>query len=92
MNRDSLKLICELATSEKDRRLIWVAARQGLTSNTARRLPGISDVIRKSERVNSDIEEYLEIKRAVKDIALAKETVASSKALLLWPPFTSSIK
>lgn len=57
MSRESLKVLCELASSEKDRRLIRVAASHGQTGNQARKSMGISNLRAERERVKEAVKE-----------------------------------
>ena len=69
MSRESLKVLCELASSEKDRRLIHVAASHGQTGSHAQKFMGISNFHAERERVKIAIREYEEIKAAINQIA-----------------------
>ena len=78
MSRESLKVLCELASSEKERRLIRVAASHGQTGNQARKSKGISNLHAERERVKEAVKEYEEIKKAVNEIAQAREGALTS--------------
>lgn len=78
MSRESLKVLCELASSEKGRRLIRVAASHGQTGNQARKSMGISNLHAERERVKEAVKEYEEIKKAVNEIAQAREGALTS--------------
>ena len=90
LNKESLRLLCELASSEKDRRLIRVAASQGHSANAARNSLGISNLTTERERVQEAIDEYVEIKNMVNEIAQAKEDVINSFGLAFSDPDDSS--
>ncbi len=90
LNKESLRLLCELASTEKDRRLIRVAASQGQSANAARNSLGISNLTIERERVQEAIDEYVEIKNMVNEIAQAKEDVINSFGLARSDPDDSS--
>ena len=90
LNKESLRLLCELASTEKDRRLIRVAASQGQSANAARNSLGISNLTVERERVREAIDEYVEIKNMVNEIAQAKEDVRNSFGLACSDPDDSS--
>lgn len=90
LNKESLRLLCELASTEKDRRLTRVAASQGQSANAARISLGISNVTLERERVQNVIEEYMEIKNIVNEVAQAKEDVLSSFGVAYSDPNDSS--
>ncbi|CAB3979645.1 Hypothetical predicted protein [Paramuricea clavata] len=69
-DKGNLKLLCELASSEKDRHLIRVASCQGKSGHKAKRL-GVSN-LNKEKIIYDAMQEYLEIKQAVNKIAQAK--------------------
>lgn len=71
IDKENLKLLCELASSEKDRRLIRVASCQGKSGNEAKRL-GVSNLNKEKKIIYDAMQEYLEIKQAVNKIAQAK--------------------
>ncbi|CAB4005888.1 Hypothetical predicted protein [Paramuricea clavata] len=62
VDKDSLQLMCELASSEKDRKLIRVACCQGKSGNEAKAM-GISNLNKEKAMVYEAIEEYKEIKK-----------------------------
>ena len=68
IDKDCLKVICELASSEKDRKLIQVAAGNSLSGTSAERELGIANFNEKRNKVNTAIEELQQIKIAVNDI------------------------
>ena len=71
INKESLQLLCELASTEKDRRLIRVASCQGMSANEAKAV-GVSNLNEEKRMVFEAVQEYQEIKRAVNKIAQAK--------------------
>ena len=73
-----MRLLCELAISEKDRQLIRVAASQGHSANAARNSLGILNLTTERERVQETTDEYVEIKHMVNEIAQAKKDAIDS--------------
>ena len=71
INRESLQFLCELTSTEKDRRLVKVAACQGMSANEAKEV-GVSNLNEAKGMVFEAVQEYQEIKRAVNKIAQAK--------------------
>ena len=71
INKENLKLLCEMASSEKDKRLIRVASCQGMSGNEAKRL-GVSNLNKEKMKVSEAMQDYLDIKQAVNKIAQAK--------------------
>ena len=71
INKENLKLLCEMASSEKDKRLIRVASCQGMSGNEAKRL-GVSNLNKEKMKVYEAMQDYLDIKQAVNKIAQAK--------------------
>lgn len=68
IDMECLKVICQLASSEKDRKLIQVAAGSGLSGIAAEKELGIANFNEKRTNVNTAIEELQQIKQAVTDI------------------------
>eukprot|EP00112_Aurelia_sp_Birch-Aquarium-sp1_P004497 Seg1510.1 transcript_id=Seg1510.1/GoldUCD/mRNA.D3Y31 product="hypothetical protein" protein_id=Seg1510.1/GoldUCD/D3Y31 len=68
-----LKSLCDLATTEKDKRLIKVAAASGLSQNSAHRELGISNVRRLRDDVENAIAEFELIREDVNDIIECKK-------------------
>ena len=86
LNKESLRLLCELASSEKDRLLIRVAA----SECSKKFLGNIKSAHRERERVQEAIDEYVEIKNMVNEITQAKEDVINSFGLAFSDPDDSS--
>ena len=77
-----MKLLCELATSGKDKRLIRVAASSEMSQRTAQKELGISNVNEERARVAAAIEDLEQIKVAVNQIVESKESSSLSFLVL----------
>ena len=82
IDKNVLKLLCELATSENDKRLIRVAASSGMSQRTAQKELGISNVNEERARVAVAIEDLEQIKVAVNQIVESKESSSLSFLVL----------
>ena len=71
INKENVKLLCKMASSEKDKHLIRVASCQGMSGNEAKRL-GVSNLNKEKMKVYEAMQDYLDIKQAVNKIAQAK--------------------
>ena len=78
IDKNVLKLLSELATSEKDKRLIRVAASSGMSQRTAQKELGISNVNEERARVAAAIEDLEQIKVAVNQVVESKESSSLS--------------
>ena len=76
IDKNSLKLLCELASSKKDKQLIRVAASTGISAKLAKNELGISELNTERKRVAKAIEDLEHIKSAVNDIIESKQSSA----------------
>ena len=72
ITKTEMKLLCSLASSEKDRKLIKVAASSGLSASQSKSRLGIEDVNAERHEVFTAVKELQEIKEAVEELAMAK--------------------
>ncbi len=77
-SKESLKLMLELASGEKDMRLIRVAVASHMSGRTAYKELGISNLNDEKEKVNIAIRQQEEIETPVNDIAKSRESAFSS--------------
>lgn len=75
ISKETLKVICDLASSEKDKRLIKYAVCQSsnISAETAKKTYGISDLKYLKDNVEDAIEQALEIRKAVDLLSSIKE-------------------
>ena len=87
MPKESLSLLCSLASSEADRLLIKYTAckSMGLTSKKSKKLYGFSDFHRQEEKILDAIEEAHAIRRGITELAQV-ENAASLRALGILVP------
>ena len=71
LDKDTLKSICELASSEKDRTLIKVAASYRMSGSAAKEQLDISNACQLKKKVHDAIEEIEAIKNAVHEIVVS---------------------
>lgn len=81
IDKDMLQMLCELASSEKDRRLIKyaVCTSSQLSSTSAKNLYGVSDLAMLQKEVTQALDEAQEIREAVTKIASIEKSVALEK-------------
>ena len=81
IDKDILQMLCELASSEKDRRLIKyaVCTSSQLSSTSAKNLYGVSDLAMLQKEVTQALDEAQEIREAVTKIASIEKSVALEK-------------
>ncbi|CAB3988493.1 Chromatin modification-related YNG2 [Paramuricea clavata] len=72
LDRESLKALCNLASSETDRKLLKTVATAGLSAEKAKALFGISNLHEMRKDVAQSVQEYDSIRRKVDDIVNAK--------------------
>ncbi len=67
ISKETLKVICDLSSSEKDKRLIKYAVCQSsnISTETAKKMYGISDLKYLKDNIEDAIEQALEIRKAV---------------------------
>ena len=72
LNKEKLKALCELASSEKDRKLIKYAMCADFSEKKAKKY-GLSDWNRQKDEIESSIERNKEIREAVNELAFLEE-------------------
>ncbi|CAH3028864.1 unnamed protein product [Porites evermanni] len=72
INKEKLKALCELASSEKDRKLIKYAMCGDFSNKTAKKY-GLSDWNRQKDEIESSVERSKEIREAVIELACLEE-------------------
>lgn len=72
INKEKLKALCELASSEKDRKLIKYAVCGDFSNKTAKKY-GLSDWNRQKDEIKSSVERSKEIREAVNELACLEE-------------------
>ena len=73
ISKESLKMLCDLSSSEKDKKLIRVAATAHLSAKKAKKELGISDLARERKAVSDAIEDIQDIRDAVDEVVRVKE-------------------
>jgi hypothetical protein len=68
LDRESLKVLCNLASSETDRKLLKTVATAGLLAEKAKALFGIGNLHKLRNDVAQAVQEYDSIRRNVNDI------------------------
>ena len=76
ISKESLKILCDLASSEKDKKLIRVAATAHLSAKKARKELGINDLAMERKVVSEAIEEFQDIRDAVDEVVRVKEKLS----------------
>ena len=78
--RENLKILCELASSEKDKKLIRVAATTNLSATRAKKELGISNLVKEREAVAEAVQQYRDIRDAVEEVVSVRDRPVSSRA------------
>ena len=73
LNREALQALCNLASTEADRKLIRVATTAGMSASQAETSYGISNLHKERGKVAQAIKEYTAIRSAVDELVRAKE-------------------
>ena len=76
MSRETLKMLCDLSSSEKDKKLIRFAASSRISATKAKKELGISDLIKLKEEVADGVEQYRDIRDAVKEVVHVRERLS----------------
>jgi hypothetical protein len=76
ISKESLRMLCALSSSEKDRKLIRVAATAHLSAKQARKELGISDLAKERKAVYEAIEEFQDIRDAVDEVVRIREKLS----------------
>ena len=71
--------VCDLASSEKDKKLIRVAATAHVSATEAKARLGVSDLVTERETVYKALEQYIDIRDAVDKVVRARETASSEE-------------
>lgn len=82
INKEELKLLCSLATNEKDKKLIRVAASSHLSATQSKAKLGIDDITSEREAVYVAVKELQVIREAVDELAMCKENVIIGDLLM----------
>lgn len=75
LNREALKILCDMASTEADRKLLRVASTAGMSGLQGQRIYGISNLHKERDEVAQAVQEYNKIRQAVDDVVNAKEKV-----------------
>ena len=70
LSKESLKMLCDVASSEKDKKLIRVAATE------AKAKLGVSDLVTERETVCKALKQYIDIRDAVDKVVRARDTAS----------------
>ncbi len=73
ISRENLKILCELASSEKDKKLIRVAATTNFSATRAKKTLGISSLVKEREAVAEAVQQYRDIRDAVDKVVSVRE-------------------
>jgi hypothetical protein len=73
LNREALKALCDLASTESDRKLIRVATTAGMSASQAQSTYGISNLHKERDKVAQAVKEYTAIRNTVDKLVRAKE-------------------
>ena len=76
LDRESLKALCDMASSEADRKLVRVAATAGFSGVQAKAVFGISNLHKERKEVEEAVQEYASVRKKVNDIVNAKMSAA----------------
>ena len=82
INKEELKLLCSLATNEKYKKLIRVAASSHLSAMQSKAKLGIDDITSEREAVYVAVKELQVIREAVDELAMCKENVIIGDLLM----------
>ena len=74
LSKEEMKLLCSLASSEKDRKLIRVAATSGSSVSQSKAKFGIENISVEREAVYAAIKELKAIRDAVEELAVCKHS------------------
>ena len=75
LNREALKILCDMASTEADRKLLRVASTAGMSGLQGQIIYGISNLHKERDEVAQAVQEYNKIRQAVDDVVNAKEKV-----------------
>jgi hypothetical protein len=73
VSRENLKILCELASSEKDKKIIRVAATTNFSATRAKKELGISSLVKEREAVAEAVQQYRDIRDAVDEVLSIRE-------------------
>ena len=73
ISRENLKILCELASSEKDKKRIRVAATTNFSATRAKKELGISSLVKEREAVAEAVQQYRDIRDAVDEVVSVRE-------------------
>ena len=74
LSKEEMKLLCSLASSEKDRKLIRVAATSGSSVSQSKAKFGIENISVEREAVYAAIKELKAIRNAIEELAVCKHS------------------
>ena len=75
LSKEEMKLLCSLASSEKDRKLIRVPTTSGSSVSQSKAKFGIEDISVEREAVYAAIKQLKAIRDAVEELAVCKQSV-----------------
>ena len=75
LSKEALKALCDMASTEADRKLLRVATTAGLSGSQAKTAYRIGNLHKERDQVAQAVQEYITIRHAVDDIVNAKEKV-----------------
>ena len=75
LSKEALKALCDMASTEADRKLLRVATTAGLSGSQAKTAYRIGNLHKERDQVAQAVQEYITIRNAVDDILNAKEKV-----------------
>ena len=90
ISRENLKMICELASSEKDKKLIRFAATGHLSATMTKKEYGISNMNKEKRDVTEAKEQYKNIKEAVNEVVSVSEKMSLKELGILFSDTESS--
>ena len=73
ISRENLKILCELASSEKDKKLIRIAATTNFSATRAKKELGISNLVKEREALAEAVQQYCDIQEAVEEVVSVRE-------------------
>lgn len=76
ISRETLKMLCDLSSSEKDKKLIRFAASSHISATKAKKELGISDLVKLRKEVADAVEQYRDIRDAVDEVVRVRERLS----------------
>ena len=83
MSRETLKMLRDLSSSKKDKKLIRFAASSHISATKAKKELGISDLTKLKEEVADAVEQYRDIRDTVEEVVHVRERLSLKKLAII---------